>query len=89
MQYVFEFDESKSRANRIKHGIDFMEAQELWLDDNLLRLCCSTESERRYLFVGMIRGKHWSAIVTYRREMIRIISVRRSRVREVQAYEGP
>jgi uncharacterized protein len=88
MEYTFEFDEAKSRANRVKHGIDFVEAQELWLDDNLLRAASRSETEARFLFIGVIGGKHWSAIVTYRSEAIRIISVRRSRAREVEAYEG-
>lgn len=29
----FEFDERKSAANKAKHGIDFVEAQALWLDE--------------------------------------------------------
>ena len=28
----FEFDPEKSLANKLKHGIDFDEAQELWRD---------------------------------------------------------
>ena len=28
----FEFDQAKSEANRLKHGIDFVQAQELWKD---------------------------------------------------------
>jgi uncharacterized DUF497 family protein len=28
----FEFDERKSRLNKLKHGIDFVEAQALWED---------------------------------------------------------
>lgn len=88
MPYAFEFDEAKSRANAEKHGIDFKEAQELWLDDNLLRVVSRWEAEPRVLFIGRIGGKHWSAIATYRGETIRLISVRRSRVREVEAYEG-
>jgi uncharacterized DUF497 family protein len=38
--------------------------------------------------IGQIAGKHWSAVVTYRGETIRLISVRRSRAREVEAYEN-
>ena len=88
MHYTFEFDETKSRANKTKHGIDFVEAQELWLDDDLLRVPSRLEAEPRFLFIGIVGDKHWSAIVTYRGDAIRIISVRRSRVREVEAYEG-
>jgi uncharacterized DUF497 family protein len=32
MGAAFVFDEAKSRANRDKHGIDFVDAQALWLD---------------------------------------------------------
>ena len=28
----FEFDENKSKSNKIKHGIDFEEAKKLWKD---------------------------------------------------------
>ena len=42
----------------------------------------------RWLVIGRIDGKHWSAVVTYREEKIRIISVRRSRDEEVVIYEG-
>jgi len=88
MLYEFEFDDTKSRANKEKHGIDFLEAQDLWLDVDLLKLPARSKDEQRFLFIGMIDGRHWSAIVTYRGETIRLISVRRSRPREVQAYEG-
>jgi uncharacterized DUF497 family protein len=88
MQHTFEFDEAKSRANNAKHGIDFVEAQTLWLDEDLLKAPSRSDVEPRFLFVGMIGITHWSAIATYRGETIRIISVRRSRTREVEAYEG-
>jgi uncharacterized DUF497 family protein len=84
----FEFDERKSQANKAKHGIDFVEAQALWLDENQLQFGSQSESELRFVVIGMIAGKHWSAIVTYRPDAIRLISVRRSRAKEVQAYEG-
>ena len=88
MQQSFEFDEAKSRSNKSKHGIDFIEAHLLWLDSDLLRLSANCQAEPRFLFIGRIDGRHWSAIATYRGESIRLISVRRSRPREVQAYEG-
>jgi len=87
--FEFEFDETKSSKNKTKHGIDFVEAQALWLDENLLSLPGrSAQEEQRFLLVGTIGEKRWSAIITYRNDAIRIISVRRSRVREVEAYEG-
>jgi len=88
VQYRFEFDDAKSTANKAKHGIDFVEAQGLWLDSDLLEAPARSETEARSLIIGRIGDRHWSAIVTYRGETIRLISVRRSRTREVQAYEG-
>lgn len=84
----FEFDPAKSQSNREKHGIDFAEAQLLWLDDMLLEIPARTADEPRFLIVGKIRGVNWSAVVTYRQDRIRIISVRRSRKEEVEIYEG-
>lgn len=86
---LFEFDPRKSAANRQKHGIDFDEAQTLWNDPDLIEVPVRTVDEPRYLMVGKIAEKHWSAVVTYRGEAIRIISVRRSRKEEVVLYEGP
>ena len=84
----FEFDAAKSESNRTKHGIDFLEAQALWNDPMLLEIPAKTDDEPRYLLVGLIRDKHWSAVVTYRADNIRLISVRRSRTEEVALYES-
>jgi len=85
---MFEFDQSKSKSNRDKHGIDFLEAQALWNDANLLEIPAKTVDEPRFVVIGKIELKHWSAVVTYRNEIIRIISVRRSRDEEVKLYES-
>lgn len=84
----FEFDERKSRANKVKHGIDFVEAQALWLDEALVEIPARSEVEQRVLVVGLMGGKHWSAFITYRGEAVRLISARRSRDEEVAIYEG-
>ena len=84
----FEFDSRKSNSNLTKHGIDFVEAQLLWLDPDLLEIPAKTMDEPRYLIVGKILDKHWSTIITYRDENIRIISVRRARDEEIEIYES-
>ena len=84
----FEFDSSKSDSNRLKHGIDFEEAQALWNDPMLLESPAKIEDEHRYLLIGIIDIQHWSAVVTYRDSNIRLISVRRSRKEEVALYES-
>ena len=84
----FEFDAQKSVANKAKHGIDFVEAQALWDDPDLIEIHARTSDEPRFLVIGKIEGKLWSAIFTYRNEQIRLISVRRSRREEVTIYES-
>ena len=84
----FEFDAAKSEFNRTKHGIDFVEAQGLWNDPMLLEIPARTDDESRYLLIGLMGDKHWSAVITYRGENIRLISVRRSRIEEVNLYES-
>jgi len=84
----FEFDAKKSDSNRAKHGIDFVEAQSLWNDPRLLEIPAKTEDEPRFLVIGQIEGKHWSAVITYRGSKVRLISVRRARTEEVAFYES-
>ena len=84
----FEYDERKSKANKAKHGLDFVEAQELWDDGDLLEIPARTLDEPRSLVIGKIGDKHWSAVITNRGEKIRIISVRRSRTEERELYES-
>jgi len=84
----FEFDPHKSVTNQEKHGIDFTEAQRLWQDAMRVEIPARTTDEPRWLMIGQIDGKHWSAVVTYRGQRTRIISVRRSREEEVSIYES-
>ena len=84
----FEFDAAKSQSNSTKHSIDFVEAQRLWSDPMLLEVPARTDDEPRYLVIGLIDGKHWSAVITYRGANIRLISVRRARTEEVALYES-
>jgi uncharacterized DUF497 family protein len=84
----FEFHLNKSGSNKKKHGIDFVEAQALWDDPDLIEIPARTGDEPRFVVIGKISGEYWSAVTTYRGEKIRIISVRRSRKEEVDIYES-
>ena len=86
--YIFEFDDNKSVLNLKKHGIDFIDAQMLWNDPNLVELKAISDVEPRGLIIGRMANKYWSAVITYREDKIRIISVRRSRKSEVELYES-
>ena len=84
----FGFNPEKSESNKLKHGIDFIEAQALWDDPNLIVVPARTTDEPRFLVVGKIGSTHWSGIITYRGENIRIISVLRARPEDVNIYES-
>jgi uncharacterized DUF497 family protein len=84
----FEFDQRKSRSNSNKHGFDFIAAQELWDDPDRIEIPARVTDESRLLVVGRIGEDHWSGIITYREDRIRIISVRRSREEEIALYES-
>jgi len=84
----FEFDPRKSELNKLKHGINFAEAQQLWEDPNRLLIPARTSDEPRFLLIAKVFDKHWSAVFTIRGEAVRIISVRRSRAEEVEIYES-
>ena len=84
----FEFDQNKSGSNKHKHGIDFYESQKLWDDPDFIEIPVRTNDESRFLVIGKISEKHWSGVITYRNEKIRIISIRRSRKEEIDIYES-
>ncbi|MCK4514468.1 MAG: BrnT family toxin [Spirochaetaceae bacterium] len=84
----FEFDPKKSMSNKHKHGIDFVEGQTLWDDPERLELPARTVGEQRYMLIGKIGDKHWSAVFTTRGESTRVVSVRRARTEEIDAYEN-
>jgi len=88
IMYDFEFDEKKNASNLSKHNIDFVSAQALWNDPDLVEVQTTSDSEPRFLIIGCIGNKYWSAVITYRESNIRIISVRRSRKSEVELYES-
>ena len=86
---TFEYDENKSKINKSKHGIGFDEAKELWEYPYSFEIpSVQSEDEERFLVFGKINSKNYTAIITYRDTNIRIISVRRSRKKEIEFYES-
>jgi uncharacterized protein len=89
MILVFELDEVKSAVNKTKHGIDFLSAQALWKDDDLVIFPAkAVADEQRFGAIARLNDKHWTAYFTMRNENIRLISVRRSRKNEEEFYES-
>ena len=81
----FEYDPKKSAANRDKHGIDFVEAQELWAGA-AAGWPLPFADEQRFLRIGYLRRTLWVAVYTLRGGRVRLISVRRARRSEEAEY---
>jgi uncharacterized DUF497 family protein len=84
----FDWDARKSVANKCKHGIDFETARALWLDENRIEIEAPHPVEERRILIGRLQKKLWTAVYTIRGgSTVRLISVRRSRDKEVALYE--
>ena len=84
---LFEYDPEKSESNLAKHGIDFLEAQELWEDLHAVKYGLACTGEARYGLIAPYGGRYWFAVFTIRNENVRIISVRAATMREVSLYD--
>lgn len=85
----FELDPKKSRKNKEKHGIDFVEGQAIFTDPKVIRHIPETchDGEAYWKIVGMVKGKLWSMIYVQRADAIRIVSIRKAREEEREQYE--
>ena len=84
---LFEYDHLKSKPNLEMHGIDFDDIQEIWDGIYCKINVVSVSKERREVVVGRISGEYWTAVITSRGRVTRIISARRSTEKEWSAYE--
>ena len=86
---AFEFDPEKSARTKDdpNRGINFEEAQKLWLDPHHIEIPLPFEPEPRVAVIGRINANIWTAIITRRGVNIRIISVRRAHAKEEEIYE--
>ena len=85
---MFEFDPDKSKANKLKHGIDFYMARRLWNDPKRIEIPARWVDESRFLIIACLEKDIWSAIYTVRNKRIRIISVRKARENEKEIYHS-
>ena len=83
----FEWDMQKNKINLEKHGITLEEAQKVFLDpERISGPGDVVERETRWLTVGQINEELWTVCWTERGEKTRLISARRAREEEKQAY---
>lgn len=87
----FEWDETKSTANRKKHGVSFDEAFTVFFDDNALLIGDPdhSEDEDRFFLLGLsVRLRALVVCHCYREaeEVIRIVSARKADRLEREDY---
>jgi uncharacterized protein len=84
----FSWDQSKSDSNKVKHGIDFEQAKEVFEDKNAVITASNTgNSEDRWIVIGKTLKQFLIAVVfTIRDVSIRIISARQARKNEIKDY---
>ncbi|HYG31043.1 MAG TPA: BrnT family toxin [Allosphingosinicella sp.] len=82
----FESDPEKSAASLAEHGIDFEAAQALWSDERRIRVSSDFPDEERWIVIGAIGERLWTAATTLRGDVVRITSVRRARRKEEVLY---
>lgn len=85
----FEWDEAKRLANVAKHGIDFVDAKQIWLGDVFeIRSSQDHHAEPRHLAYGLMSDRLITVVFTWRGDNIRLISARRARHHERKAYQN-
>ena len=84
----FEWDEAKRRQNLAKHGIDFVDAQELFDGRPVLTRVSPRFEEERFITTGEIEGRFYTVVWTKRGETVRLISARRARHAEQRAHSS-
>lgn len=82
----FEWDERKRITNLEKHGLDFMDAVNVFEAPHVI-IPSAQKDEERYLAIGLLQERYVAVIYTIRNKTIRLISFRRARHEERRYYE--
>ncbi len=85
----FEWDERKRRINIKKHGIDFLDAPEIFQGPMLVNLDEKIDyAEDRYIGIGFLRSKAVVVVFTEPHpEITRIISLRKATKDEEKRFK--
>ena len=86
----FEWDERKRLTNLDKHGLDFVEAEEMFQGPMLVALDTRRDyGEDRWIGLGMSQGRVLVLLFAERNDgqSIRVISLRKALKHEQEAYE--
>ena len=86
----FDWDEGNKEKNRIKHGVDYLECEEVFFNRPLIIGDDTKHSsqENRYFVLGRSNaGRTLFLVITIRKDKIRVISARDQSRKERQVYE--
>ncbi|MGQ0675780.1 MAG: BrnT family toxin [Rhodospirillales bacterium] len=83
---MFEWDERKRWANLTKHGFDFRDVPKMWQGRLLIGPARRVGEEQRWKAIGIINVRIVAAIFVRRGGAIRVISARRARDDEKEAF---
>ena len=84
---MYEWDEAKSTANRLKHGIAFDHAEDFdWNNAVFQQDNRFDYAEARFRAFGMIDARPYCLAYTLRGNNIRIISLRPMHMKEARRY---
>jgi uncharacterized DUF497 family protein len=83
---LLEFDEAKSANNLKERGIGFERFAEMDLETVIVEDTRADCEERRVRLFGSIDGRLHVAVITYRGDRVRVISLRRANRREERKY---
>lgn len=85
----FDWDEGKRLVNLDKHGIDFVDAKEIWQGDVIEIPSPQTyHGEDRFIALGLLQGRVIAVIFTWRRRRRRLIGARKARKNETAIYQN-
>ena len=89
MSMRYEWDDTKAKSNKRKHGIDFADAVAVFTDTAAMTIPDEDSDEERYITIGMDAfGRLLVAVYAWRGEdTIRLISARKATPNERKRYE--
>ena len=86
---MFEWDEAKRQSNLNKHGLDFIDAKEIWSGAVVeLPSPQGQHSEERIIAIGRLRNRCITVIYTWRGDNRRLISARKAGKNEQKRYHN-
>lgn len=85
----YEWDDRKRTGNLEKHGLDFIDAHELWSQPMVIAEDHRySYGEHRFIALGLLKNRVVVCAYTNRwNETVRVISFRKANSREAKQYE--